>query len=74
MKGCRSLGLAVALALLLAGCEPQQSLFPLVTDKDAFLDKQLLGDWQVWEGTSLRPGDKSGLITFRQRFRQTAMT
>jgi hypothetical protein len=58
------LGLAVLLALLLVGCVPQQTLFPLYTNQDTLFDKQLLGEWQIWSGDSATPRDKPGLIQF----------
>jgi hypothetical protein len=61
----RFLYLGLTVAFLLAGCEPQQSLSPLVAKEDTLFDKQLLGEWQIWGGTSSKPEDKPGLIVFR---------
>jgi hypothetical protein len=58
-------GLAALLVFLVAGCVPQQTLFPLFTDQDTFFDKQLLGEWQIWSGNSAIPSDDPGLIQFR---------
>ena len=65
MKRFRWLALTVVLAFLFAGCEPQASLFPLFTKQDTDFDKQLLSEWQIWSGTSSKPGDKPGLIVFQ---------
>ena len=65
MKRFRWLALTVVLAFLFAGCEPQASLFPLFTKQDTDFDKQLLGEWQIWSGTSSKPADKPGLIVFQ---------
>jgi hypothetical protein len=51
-------------ALLLVGCEPQVSVFPLFTSQDAVFDPQLLGEWQIWSGKELKPGDKPAVIVF----------
>jgi hypothetical protein len=56
--------LALALALVLTGCEPQISLFPLFTSQDSLFDPQLLGEWQIWSGKELKPGDTPGVIVF----------
>jgi len=64
MKPWLCLAVAVAFAVLLVGCEPQISLFPLFTQDDKVFDKQLLGEWQIWSGTELKPGDTPGSIIF----------
>lgn len=64
MKRFVGLGLLMALVSVLAGCEPQKSLFPLFTTEDKLFDEQLLGEWKIWSGTELKPGDTPGLIVF----------
>lgn len=43
----------MGMILLLAGCEPQESLNPLFTDKDVVFDPALVGTWitKEWEST-----------------------
>jgi len=55
---------AAVVVFSLSGCEPQVSLFPIYTPRDTFFDKQLLGEWQIWSGTELKPGDSPGTIVF----------
>lgn len=64
MKRFLPLAVIAASVLLLAGCEPQKSLFPLFTDQDKLFDKQLLGEWKIWSGTELKAGEKPALIIF----------
>ncbi len=54
----------MALALLLAGCVPEESIFPLFTKEDTLFDQQLLGEWRIWSGTTLKPGEQPGRIVF----------
>ena len=53
-----------ACGVLLLGCEPQVSVFPLFTPQDALFDKQLLGQWQIWSGKELKADDTPGVIVF----------
>jgi len=64
MRRWLCLGMTVALGVLLFGCEPQVSLFPLFTQDDKVFDKQLLGEWQIWTGTEPKEGQTLGLIVF----------
>jgi hypothetical protein len=64
MKTRLWLALIAACALFLAGCEPQVSLFPLFTPQDKLFDDRLLGEWQIWSGAELKPGDTPGTIIF----------
>jgi hypothetical protein len=64
MRRLFPIGLVAVLLCLLAGCEPQKSLFPLATDQDKVFESQLLGQWKIWTGTELKPGEKPGIITF----------
>jgi hypothetical protein len=57
---------AIALGLLLAGCGPASSLFPLFVKGDAELDERLLGDWRMQDGASFTHGTKSERIVFRK--------
>jgi len=56
----------VALALLLAGCGPAATLFPLFLKGDKTLDERLLGVWRIQDGASFKHGEKSGRIVFRK--------
>ena len=47
--------LSALCCVLLAGCAPQDSLFPLFLESDAAFDPQILGTWMVQAG----PGQKS---------------
>jgi hypothetical protein len=64
MRRLFPIGLIAALLCVLAGCEPQKSLFPLATDEDKVFESQLLGEWKIWTGTELKSGEKPGFITF----------
>jgi hypothetical protein len=64
MRRLFPIGLIAALLCVLAGCEPQKSLFPLATDEDQVFESQLLGEWKIWTGTELKSGEKPGFITF----------
>jgi hypothetical protein len=58
----RLVGLAVflALALLLNGCAPIDSIFPLYKDDDAVFDDHLLGTWQpvITDGNASDKGER----------------
>jgi hypothetical protein len=64
MKRCVCVFFAAVVALALAGCEPQISLFPLYTSQDTVFEQQLLGEWQIWSGKELKPGDTPASIIF----------
>lgn len=64
MRKICGLWLVLTLTVLLAGCEPQVSLFPLFTREDTLFEKQLVGEWKFWGGTELKAGEKPGLIVF----------
>jgi hypothetical protein len=66
VKRWLSVGILASFALLLVACEPQISLFPLYTNTDTLFDKQLLGEWQIWSGAELKPGQIPGKIVFSQ--------
>jgi len=57
---------AIALILLLAGCGPASSLFPLFVKGDAEFDERLLGDWRMQDGASFTHGGKSERMVFRK--------
>lgn len=48
---------ALLCCVLLAGCAPQDSLFPLFLESDAVFDPQILGTWTVQAGSGLK-GDE----------------
>jgi hypothetical protein len=56
--------LTAALVSLLAGCAPQESLFPLFTKEDDAFAKQLLGEWKISSGAELKADEQPGLIEF----------
>ena len=58
--------LAIALVLVLAGCGPADSLFPLFDKSDNGFDKRLLGEWRIQSGASFKHKDKSGRMVFRK--------
>ena len=65
--------LVLPLALLLAGCEPVDSLSPLYTDKDVVFDEALLGQWES-EGEGLnfaKLGDDGYRIVMTQKDNDT---
>jgi hypothetical protein len=66
MKRWPCLAVTVALLFLLAGCEPQVSLFPLFDRNDTLFDKRLLGTWQIWGGTNPDTTKTPGVIVFAQ--------
>ena len=57
---------AIALVLLLAGCEPADSLFPLFVKSEKAFDERLLGEWRIQSKASFKHGEKSGRISFRK--------
>jgi len=56
----------IAAVLLLAGCGPVSSLFPLFGKGEAEFDERLLGDWRMQEGASFTHGAKSERMAFRK--------
>jgi hypothetical protein len=56
----------IALVLLLTGCGPSSSLFPLFVKGDAGFDERLLGDWRMQNDASFTPGAKSERMVFRK--------
>jgi hypothetical protein len=63
MAAAIALGLACA---LLAGCAPQDSLFPLFVKSDRVFEEQLLGQWIVQGGSEIKPDEKSGHAIFQK--------
>jgi len=65
IKVSRVLAMAVFVCLL-AGCEPQCSLFPLFTNDDKVYEKQLLGTWKVTAGNDAHqdPSKNIGVVEF----------
>jgi hypothetical protein len=55
-----------ALVLLLAGCGPASSLFPLFITGDKEFDERLLGEWRMQAEASFKHGEKSGRMVFRK--------
>ncbi|MFI5096896.1 MAG: hypothetical protein ACHQT6_02880 [Candidatus Acidiferrales bacterium] len=64
----RTSSLVATLLLLsvLAGCAPQDSLFPLFTQQDKLFDKQLLGEWRIRNQTDAgqNPSEKPAFVIF----------
>jgi hypothetical protein len=58
--------LAVAAASLLAGCAPEDSLFPLFTAEDKSIDERLLGEWYAQGGPEFKHGEESGRVVFQR--------
>lgn len=59
--------LPIAVCLLLAGCAPQDSLFPLFLKSDQVFEEGILGEWIVQGGTQeIKPDEKSGQVTFQR--------
>jgi len=56
----------ILICVLLAGCEPQVSLFPLFSSTDDVFENQLLGEWNVQSGSEIKPDEKSGLAIFQR--------
>ena len=56
----------ILICVLLAGCEPQVSLFPLFSSTDDVFENQLLGEWNVQSGSEIKPDEKSGLVIFQR--------
>lgn len=54
----------LGMALILAGCAPEESLFPLFTNTDKLLDQKLLGERRIWSGKDMKVDDKPGDIVF----------
>jgi len=61
-----SLVATLVLVSVLAGCAPQDSLFPLFTQQDKLFDKQLLGEWQIRSQTDAGqdPSEKPAFVIF----------
>jgi hypothetical protein len=62
---------SLALCILLAGCGPQESLFPLYADDDIYFDESLNGHWRMIDSPEqksdndlhlLFKGDKDGRV------------
>jgi hypothetical protein len=66
MKQCFSSVVSIALVLLLAGCGPAGSLFPLFNEGDKEFDEWLLGEWRMQDGASFKHGEKSSRMVFRK--------
>ncbi len=56
----------ILICVLLAGCEPQVSLFPLFSSTDDVFENQLLGEWNVQSGSEIKPDEKFGLAIFQR--------
>jgi len=57
---------AIALVLVLAGCGPADSLFPLFVGGEKEFDERLLGEWRIQGGASFKHGEESARIDFRK--------
>lgn len=66
MRACLSSVAILALVLLLAGCGPASSLFPLFIGGDKEFDERLLGEWRFQETASFKHGEDSYRMVFRK--------
>lgn len=57
---------AIAVAAILTGCAPEDSLFPLFVKDDQVFEQQLLGEWKLQGGADAKPEDESTPIVFRK--------
>jgi hypothetical protein len=55
---------SVALCILLAGCAPQGSLFPVYTSDDVYFDESLDGSWRTMD--SDQKSDDDLHLSFRE--------
>ncbi len=56
---------AIALVLVLAGCGPADSLFPLFVGGEKEFDERLLGEWRIQGGASFKHGEESARIDMK---------
>jgi len=66
MKRYFSSAVSMAIVLLLAGCGPASSLFPLFLKDDQELDERLLGEWRIQSEAPFKHGEESGRIAFKK--------
>ena len=66
MGKCRTILVAITMCIALAGCAPQESLFPIFIKSDQVIEDQLLGEWVVQSGTEMNPDEKSGHAIFQK--------
>jgi hypothetical protein len=59
MKRTLSFALVVWLALVLAGCEPENSLFPLYTAEESMFNERLIGAWRMQKSLDKKSSDDS---------------
>jgi hypothetical protein len=57
---------SIALVLVLAGCGPASSLFPLFIKGDSEFDERLLGEWRMRAEASYKHGEKSQRMVFQK--------
>jgi len=51
---------------LLAGCEPQNSVYPLVAASDDAFEPLMLGEWLLQSGPEVKAAERSGKAIFRK--------
>ena len=66
MKRHISSAVVISLVLLLAGCGPASSLFPLFNKNDKEFDERLLGEWRIQGQAVFKPGAESGRMVFQR--------
>ena len=66
MRGVSILFVVIIAVTILAGCEPENSLFPLFVKGDQEFDERLLGEWRIQDHSAFKPGEESGRIAFRK--------
>ncbi|MFI5059768.1 MAG: hypothetical protein ACHQLQ_16505 [Candidatus Acidiferrales bacterium] len=64
----------LGVVFFLAGCAPQNSLFPLFTNDDKAFEKRLLGEWKINAGDDGHqdPGVNLALVVFSPRENETS--
>jgi hypothetical protein len=66
MKRCFFFLAAIVLVLVLAGCGPANTLFPLFVKGEKEFDDRLLGEWRFQGDGSFKHGERSGRMVFRK--------
>jgi hypothetical protein len=54
----------LAIALILACCAPEESLFPLFTNTESSSAQKSLGESRIWSGKDAQVDEKPGHIVF----------
>jgi hypothetical protein len=71
--GCaKKIALVLGFALLLAGCVPEPSLHPLITENDVVFDETLVGSWTVVQVNGEAVGHDVAKVIVRLKFEKSA--